>query len=110
MTQNFKNVLQTLATRHQHMVAYYLSAPTFFEPHQQSSRVTSVTVSDLPEVAQEYIKNKTNSRIIYSTSKFIVDGTTYSPGMFLSVGEDGGLPQFSKIEKILLVNNDVAFL
>lgn len=109
-TQNFKNVLQTLATRHQHMVAYHLSAPTFFQPHQQSSHVTSVTVSDLPEVAQEYIKNKTDSRIIYSTSKFIVDGTTYSPGMFLSVGEDGGLPQFSKIEKILLVNNDVAFL
>lgn len=35
-TQNFKNVLKTLATRHQHMVAYYLSAPSFFKPNQQT--------------------------------------------------------------------------
>ena len=29
-TQNFKNVLKTLANRHQHMMAYHLSAPSFF--------------------------------------------------------------------------------
>ena len=31
-THNFKNVLKTLATRHQHMMAYHFSAPAFFRP------------------------------------------------------------------------------
>jgi hypothetical protein len=58
-TQNFKNVVKTLATRHQHMVAYYLSAPSFIKPHQQASNVSSVLVSVLPGVAKQYIKQKT---------------------------------------------------
>ena len=109
-TQNFKNVLKTLATRHQHMVAYYLTAPSFFKPHQQTSNVSSVFVSVLPEVAKEHIKQKTDSNMIYSTSNIIIDGTSWVVGMFVSVGQEGGLPQFSKIEQILLVNNDVTFL
>lgn len=109
-TQNFKNVLKTLATRHQHMVSYYLSAPSFFKPHQQISNITSVMVSVLPEVAKEYIQQKTDSSTIYSTSKIIIDGTDSGIGMFVSVGLDGGLPQFCKIEQILLVNNNVVFL
>lgn len=109
-TQNFKNVLKTLTTRHQHMVAYYLSAPSFFKPHQQTSNVTSILVSILPEVAKEHIEQKTDSNVIYSTSKITVDGTDYGVGMFVSVGQEVGLPQFSKIEQILLVNNDVTFI
>lgn len=109
-TLNFKNVLKTLATRHQHMMAYYLSAPSFFKPRHQTSNVSSVLVSELPEVAKEHIKQKTDSNLIYSPSKIIIDGTDFDVGMFVSVGEEGGLPQFSKILQILLVNNDVTFL
>ncbi|XP_073718055.1 uncharacterized protein [Misgurnus anguillicaudatus] len=109
-TLNFKNVLKTLVTRHQHMMAYHLNAPSFFKPHQQTSNVSSVLVSELPEVAKEHIKQKTDSNLIYSTSKIIIDGTDYDVGMFVSVGQEGGLPQFSKIQQILLVNNDATFL
>lgn len=109
-TKNFKNVLKTLATRHQHMVAYYLSAPSFFKPHQQTTNVSSVSVALLPEVAKEHIKQKTDSSMIYSTSNIVIHGTKYNIGMFVSVGQEGGLPQFSKIEQILLVNNDVTLL
>ena len=109
-TQNFKNVLKTLAVRHQYMMAYYLSAPAFFKPHQQASVVTSVLVSTLPEVAQHYIKLKTDSNYIYRTSRVTIDGTDFFVGTFVSTGVEGGLPQFSKIQDILLENNDVAFL
>lgn len=68
------------------MLAYYLSAPSFFKPHQQTSNVYSVFVSVLPEVAKEHIKQKTQSDMIYSTSKIIIDGTNYDVGMFVSVG------------------------
>lgn len=109
-TQNFKNVLKTLATRHQHMVAYHLSAPSFYKPHQQTSSVCSVLVSVLPEIARQHIEQKTDSNMIYSTLRIIIDGTNYDVGMFVSVGQEGGLSQLSKTEQILLVNNDVTFL
>lgn len=48
--------------------------------------------------------------MIYSISKIIIDGTNYEVGMLVSVGQQGGLPQFSYIEQILLVNNNVIFL
>lgn len=75
-TQNFKNVLKTSATRHQPMVAIYLSSPSFFKHHQQTSNVTSVVVSTLPAIAMQYFKEKTQSSI-YSTSRVNVDGTDF---------------------------------
>lgn len=109
-TQNFKNVLKTLAWRHQCMMAYYLSAPSFFKPHQQTSNVSSVMVSALPDIAKAYIAQKTDSNMIYSTSRVIRDGTGYAAGMFVSVGQQGALPQFCRIEQIFLVNSHIVFL
>lgn len=109
-TQNFKNVLKTLATRHQHMMTYHLNAPFFFRPHIQVSSVTTVQVTTLPQVARDFIETKTDSQNIYSTSKVSIDGTEYANGMFVSVGQAGGLPKFSRIENILLVNNSASFL
>lgn len=86
-TQNFKNVLKTLANRHQHMMAYHLSAPAFFKPHLQASTVTSVLVSTLPEVAIQYIKQKTDSNTIYCASQITIDGTN----IFLLVLKQGYL-------------------
>nr|XP_023651449.1 uncharacterized protein LOC111835405 isoform X2 [Paramormyrops kingsleyae] len=109
-TQNFKNVLKTLATRHQHMMAYHLSAPLFFKPHTHASSVTSVYVATLPEVAKDFIQTKTDRENIYSTSKVTINGTDYASGMLVSAGQAGGLPKFSRIENILLVNNTASFL
>lgn len=109
-TQNFKNVSKTLANRHQHMMAYYLNAPSFFKPHTEASTVTSILVSSLDQVAKDYIAARTDCQIIYSTTKVSVDGTDYLKGMFVSAGKHGGLPTFSRIENILLVNDNVAFV
>lgn len=109
-TQNFKNVLKTLADRHQYMVAYHLSASGFFKPHQQTSNVSSALVSTLPNVAKTYIEQITSSDIIYSTSKVCIDGTDYDVGMFLSVGQEGGLPSYCRIEQVLLVNSSIVFI
>lgn len=109
-TQNFKNVLKTLANRHQHMLAYHLSAPSFIKPHQQTSSVSSVMVSGLPDVAKAYVGRMTDSSMIYHTSGVNVDGTDYGVEMFVSVGQEGGLPQFCKIEQILLVDNQIVCL
>lgn len=82
--QNFKNIMKTMAIKHQHMMAYHLSAPSFFKPKTQASRVDSVLVSALPEVAQVHIREQTTSDTIYKTSNVTIDGTGYVCGMFLS--------------------------
>ena len=48
--------------------------------------------------------------MIYNTSNITLDGTMYDVGSFVSVGQEGGLPPFSRIKQILLVNSDVMFL
>ncbi|RXN32102.1 sterile alpha motif domain-containing 3 [Labeo rohita] len=49
------------------------------------------------------IKKQTDSDSVFSTLKVIVDGTEYASGMFVSVGESGGLPKFAKILQIYLL-------
>lgn len=109
-TQNFKNILKTMAVRHQHMMAYYLAAASFFKPKIQAYKIDSVLVSTLPDIAQVHIGEHTTSDTIYQTSKVAIDGTEYVCGMFLSVGDSGGLSKFSRIEQILLVNHNIFFL
>lgn len=58
-------------------------------------------------MAKDFIETKTDSQNIYSTSKVSINGTEYANGMFVSAGQSGGLPKFSRIEHILLVNNSV---
>ena len=103
-------MLKTLATRHQHIIAYYMSSSSFFKPHQQTSNVTSVVVSTLPDAAIQYFKEKTGSNIIYSTSRVNIEGTDFTVGMFLFAGDEGGLPSFCRLENIFLVDNKVTFL
>lgn len=74
-TKNFKNILKTLAARHQHMMAYHLNVPLSFRPHAQDSSVTSVQVATLPQVAKDFIETKTDSQSIYTTSKVPINGT-----------------------------------
>lgn len=100
--QNFKNVLKTLAARHQHMMAYHLGSPSFFKPKTHTTRVDSVLVSALPEIAQAHIRRQTTSETVYCTSKVTIDGTDYISGMFVSVGVSGGLPKFCRLTQIYL--------
>lgn len=79
---------------------------------QDSSNLTSSTVlvSMLPNVAKTYIEQITASNVVYSTSKVCIDGTDYDVGMFLSVGQEGGLPNYCRTEQVLLVNSRAVFL
>lgn len=99
-----------MAERHQYMVVYHLSASGFYKPHLQVSNASSVLVSTLPNVAKTYVEQSTASNVFYSTSKVCIDGTDYVVGMFLSVGQEGGLPSYCRLEQVFLVNSSVVFL
>lgn len=89
------------------MMAYHLSGPLFFKPRAQALSVTCVQVTTLPQVAHDAIKTKTDSQNIYTTHKVSLNGTEYANGMFVSAGQTGGLPTFSRFEYLLLVNNSI---
>ncbi|CAG5927057.1 unnamed protein product [Menidia menidia] len=71
-------------------------------PDIQASSVAFIQVDTLPQVAKNFIETKTSSQSIYSAPKDSISGTEFARGMFVSVGETGGLPKFSRIDHILL--------
>lgn len=84
-TKNFKNVPQTLAVRHQRMMAYHVDS--FFKPSIQMDKVSLSLVSSLPENIQNLLKQRYASQnTVLAASSVSVDGIKYSSDMIVSVG------------------------
>lgn len=109
-THNYKNVLKTLAERHQDMMAFYLSSPRFFKPPVQTSKVESVFVESLPTDTHALISRITDSSTVYGTKQAAIQGTVFAVGMFVCTGSYAALPLFREIRNILLIGSDVFFL
>jgi hypothetical protein len=109
-TNNYKNVLKTLAERHQSMMAFYLSSPRFFKPSVQTSKVESVYVDSLPVDTHVLISSMTDSSSVYRTKQVTIEGTTFVTGMFVCTGTHAALPEFKEIRSIFLIQNDIFFL
>ncbi len=109
-THNYKNVLKTLAERHQNMMAFYLSPPRFLKPPVQISKVESVFVESLPIDTHSLISSNIDSISVYGTEQVIIEGTTFVVGVFVCTGAHAVLPEFKEIRNILLIGNDIFFL
>lgn len=109
-TRNYKNVLKTLADRHQKSMAFYLSSARFLKPTVQTSKVESIFVDALPKDTHSFISSVTKSGTLYSTEQVTIDGTLFASGMFVCTGVCGALPEFKEIQKILLMAEDIFFV
>lgn len=109
-SHNYKNVLKTMAERHQNMMAFYLSSPRFFKPPVQTSKVESVYVESLPTDTHALISSITDSSSVYGTKQVTIEGTTFVAGMFVCTGTHAALPVFKEIRNILLIRNDIFFV
>lgn len=108
---NFKNILLTLATRHQHMLAYFLDMPCLFKPPLEVDRVSLVSLDILDNSVKKAIRLKYKDvKTVSLATNVILHGTKYSEGMFVSVGSTSGLPDFGKIVKVLIVDNKASFI
>lgn len=76
------------------MMEYYLNAPLFFKPDTHGSLLFKFLL---------FLKWP---RTLATVS---INGTDYAKGMFVSTGQEGELPKFSRIENMLLVNNCFLF-
>lgn len=110
-TGNFKNILHTLATRHQLMLAYYLEMPTIFKPSIETGKSSVVSVDILDVAIREALRSKFKDlNSVSLTSTVYLNGTKYSKGMVLSVGQTSGLPDFGRVLDICVVDCCISFI
>lgn len=110
-THNFKNVLLTLSTKHQQMMAYHLDGHSLFKSKLYVESVKVVKISSLEETLRAVIKRKYPDQETVSLSKDVrLHGTQYVEGMIISAGQCSGLPDFYKILYIVVNANEVSFV
>ena len=101
---NFKNILLTLASRLQLMLAYYLGMPSIFKPEIETAKVTDLCLGVLDGGLRLAILNRfSDVDTVGLTPNVFLNGTQYSKGMILSVGSTSGLPNFGRILEICIV-------
>lgn len=108
---NFKNVLLTLSSKHQQMMAYHLDGQNLFKPKLYIGNVDTVKVASLEEKLMAAIKKRYPNQETVSLAKDVCFyGTQYVKGMVISAGQCSGLPDFYKIQNILVNLTDVSFV
>jgi len=107
----FKNMLMTMAEKHQLLIAYHLSAPTYFTPDNFVPESPEVAVSVLSEECQQAILKVADSAVSVAIANFVkVSGTKYCPGMVVVTGHECGLPVFAEIMNVILVLGKIFLL
>ncbi|XP_041863678.1 uncharacterized protein LOC121653945 [Melanotaenia boesemani] len=108
---NFKNVLLTLSSKHQQMMAYYLDGQDLFKPKLHVSNVDTVNTTSLEEKLRKVIEKKFHNQDTVSLAKDVyIYGTRYTRGMIVSAGQCSGLPEFHKILNIVVNFEKVCFV
>ncbi|XP_030248211.1 uncharacterized protein LOC115566456 isoform X2 [Sparus aurata] len=109
-TNNFRNVLLTLSTRHQMMMAYHLQT----DGGKQAlcvAKISEVPLNVLHPDIQETLRDTSPLMSAVLLAKTVTCyGTRYNVGMILSFGSTGGLPDFAEIIQIAILDNCVHFI
>lgn len=111
--RNFKNILLTLASKHQLMMAHYLSSPSLFLPSLSVQNIKTVSQCSLDIPQRNAVKKKyPHLEMLSLASDVHLHGTLFSEGMILSAGQCSGLPEFFKLVTVLVnySGNKVSFL
>lgn len=109
-TGNFKNVLLSLSTKHQMMMAFHWQKHGSMSP-LNVSRVSSVPLEVLDDRIQESVKELFPQLTSIQLSNAVTYyGTRYSAGMIIPYGSTGGLPDFVEIIQIVILENNLYFI
>lgn len=109
--RNFKNILLTLAAKHQLMMAHYLDVPSLFPPVISVQKVKHVRTCTLDVQQKAAVLQKyPHRRDVSLTPDVHLNGTHYSKGMVLSSVEESGFPEFFRILSMLVNGNTVSFI
>lgn len=110
-TGSFRNILMTLAKKHQAMTAHNLHDSNFLKPTLSVSKISRVAVEVLSGDIKESIARKfPNELSVNMAKKVSILGTEYAVGMLLPYGQVGGLPDFAEIIQIIIVHGAPFFV
>lgn len=108
---NFKNILLTLATKHQLSLAYHLDLPSLFRPDLEVAHIAVVSPDTLEHSMKKAVELKYENITLVSLATHVcLYGTKYAEGMFLFTGHTSGLPDFGKLVKIVVASSKVSFI
>lgn len=106
----FRNIVTSMAMKHQYMIAYHLHSSKINKTAVSVSRMTRVPFEVLHENIQEFLLHRfPEEKAVYLTHSIDCKGTTYGIGMMVAYGSTAGLPDFGEILQILIVHDRVVF-
>lgn len=110
-THYFKNILFSLAVKHQFMVAYHLESSTIERDNLTVSSVSTVPIDILHQDVQKVLQLKyPDIAHIQLTKNASVNGVNYRQGMVVVHGSVDGLPKFSEIMQMVVVEKSLSFI
>ncbi len=110
-TGSFRNILMTMARKHQSVIAHHTHGANIHRPTLSVSRMTQVAVEVLKDSIKESIARKFPRAVVVNMiNKVTILGTDYCVGMLLPFGSTGGLPNFGEILQIIIVHESPVFV
>jgi hypothetical protein len=110
-TGSFRNIIMTMARKHNSMIAYHIHDANIQRPTLSVSRMTQVAVDVLKDSIKEPFPRKSPGVVVVNKKdKVNISGTDYSVGMLLPFGSTGGLPDFGEILQIIIVHERPVFV
>lgn len=108
--QIVKNIPLTLATKHQQMIAYHISA-VHLKSALEVGNVCTFPVDVLnKEVVASFRQKYPKLKDVLLTKSATIKGMSYRVGMLIPYGSTGGLPEFAEILQICIVENSLSFV
>lgn len=108
---NMKNVLLSLATKHQQLMAYHFDGQSLFKSDMYIDKVNAIQVSCLDVHQRNAVKAKfPHADTVSVAGKVQLFGTEYSQNMIVMAGYSCGQPEFFKILSIVVYSGKASFL
>lgn len=107
----FRNILKSLAKKHQSMIAYHLHGSTVTKPAVSLSKLSRVPLEVVNETIQDFFSHTfPDETVVHLTNSLQSHGLSYNIGMVLVYGSTGGLPDFAEISQMIVVCDSLIFV
>lgn len=107
----FRNILLSLAKKHQLMIALHLHDSNVTKSSLSVTTTQQVSVDVLKDGIKDLVQHRyPHVTVVHVANNVHFSGTNYKPGMLLCHGFTADLPDFSEVLQIILVCNELAFV
>ena len=110
-TNCFKNILLSLAVKHQFMLSHHFNSSWTTKTAIEVSNVSNVPLVVLRDDIKRVVKQKhPQLRTVPLSKRASYYGTNYVVGMILTTGSTAGLPDFVEIVHLIILQDNLSFV